>query len=301
MTIKEAKEKYGSIRATAKAIGRARKTVRTWLADTPDKVVKEVEQKKNLSHPHVWVKSDVKRWALFADEHHPYGDEEAQNIAHDYAAQSSVDGIILQGDYADFYRVSHWKKDPLRMEFHEEIEECNKALEFLSNMFKSQKKVFLVGNHEMRMQHWLWSKGREIAGLPSMQLSELLRLGLYGFDYVDNIHEMNNGGIPFKLGKLHILHGHEMRCSAAAVNISRIYYLKAGVNVTTAHHHQPQEYIHRLLNGKHEGSWSVGCLCQLSEEYAPVTNWCHGFGIVDVYEDGSFEFMNKKIINGRVL
>jgi hypothetical protein len=44
----------------------------------------------------------------------------------------------------------------------------------------------------------------------------------------------------------------------------------------------------------------VGCLCDLSPDYAIVNRWNHGFAIVDIDEDGSFEVHNHKIIDGRV-
>jgi hypothetical protein len=48
--------------------------------------------------------------------------------------------------------------------------------------------------------------------------------------------------------------------------------------------------------------WSIGCLCGLHPEYAPLNKWVHGFAIVHgESEDGYFEVENKRIVEGRIV
>jgi hypothetical protein len=48
--------------------------------------------------------------------------------------------------------------------------------------------------------------------------------------------------------------------------------------------------------------FSIGCLCQLTPKYRPFayTKWNHGFAIVEIDGDGSFEVNNYRIIKGKV-
>jgi hypothetical protein len=129
---------------------------------------------------------------------------------------------------------------------------------------------------------------------------------LYGLDemgwrYISNVELMQNDLQPYKLGKLFVLHGHEIKMSWGAVNFARLYYLKTHCNVLAFHHHQTHEYIASKLDNSIEGAWTGGCLCKLHPEYAPNNAWNHGFTVVTWDADGDFSVQNKKIIGGKVL
>ena len=47
-------------------------------------------------------------------------------------------------------------------------------------------------------------------------------------------------------------------------------------------------------------TWSTGCLCDLHPDYRPLNNWNHGFAIVEVAKDGTFQVQNKTVINGTI-
>jgi hypothetical protein len=113
---------------------------------------------------------------------------------------------------------------------------------------------------------------------------------------------MTHGIPPIRLGKLYILHGHEVNNSSGVVNLARTMYLKTHVNVVFGHHHQSQHFIFKKLDNSHEGAWMVGGLCKLSEGYAPVTNWVNGFCTLKYNPiTGYFKVRNKMIIGGQVL
>jgi hypothetical protein len=48
-------------------------------------------------------------------------------------------------------------------------------------------------------------------------------------------------------------------------------------------------------------TYSIGSLCGLSPEYLPYNKWNHGFATIETQPDGSYEFRNLKIINGKVI
>jgi hypothetical protein len=103
-----------------------------------------------------------------------------------------------------------------------------------------------------------------------------------------------------RLGHLNIIHGHEIRVSGGAVNIARLLLIKSFDNILASNYHVAQEDTKKTINDKIKGAWDVGCLCGLKPQWIPVNNWMHGFAIIKSYQDGSFEVLNKKIINGMV-
>lgn len=78
--------------------------------------------------------------------------------------------IVLLGDYADFYSVSRHKRDPrLPHMLHEEVESVNLGLDELDRLFPEAKKVFLEGNHEVRLESYLFDRAPALFGLTSVQ------------------------------------------------------------------------------------------------------------------------------------
>jgi hypothetical protein len=67
------------------------------------------------------------------------------------------------------------------------------------------------------------------------------------------------------------------------------------------HFHRTSEHHERNIRGRAEASWSVGCACDLSPRYAPLTNWNHGFAFVTLETDGSFHVESKRVLDGKVV
>jgi hypothetical protein len=148
----------------------------------------------------------------------------------------------------------------------------------------------------------MWSKAPELCRLPELTVPYLLDLEPLGIEYVSNVDRLSHGEAPFRLGKLYILHGHEVPMSYSGVALARTMYLKTHVNVIFGHYHQSQQYIFKKLDNTHEGSWMVGCLCRLSEAYAPQNNWVGGFCTVKYnLSSGFFKVRNKLILENQVL
>jgi predicted phosphodiesterase len=242
------------------------------------------------------------RALVLYDIHEPYSDAEALALALEEGRKQKVDLILLAGDAVDFYRISFWKSDPLRMEFHEEVECVKTTLQALRKQFKKATIHYLAGNHEQRLKSYLWSKAPELAGLTEiLSVPALLELPKLEIEYFDNIQSIQAGGCVYKLGMLHIIHGHEFRVTYSAVNLAKIYYERAKVNVMVGHHHRTQEWIVRKLNGKVEGCYAVGALCNLAPDYSPLNSWNHGFAIIEVDDNGYFSVQNLKIIEGVIV
>ena len=246
-------------------------------------------------------KGETKKALILADLQIPYHDENALEVAIEWGKKQNPDCVVLQGDIFDCYKISFFKNDPLRMGFQDEINVGKKVLEWIGREFPGAEKVFITGNHEERLKNELWGASRKLAGLDVLNIAYLYDMKGMGWEYVDNKALLANDMQVFKLGKLHLIHGHEVKVNYNVVNIPRIYYQRCLVNILVAHHHRTQEYIERKLDHTHDGAWSVGCLCLLGQEYSPMNKWNHGVALVEWDSDGDFAIQNKKIINGKIL
>jgi len=242
---------------------------------------------------------------VLADLQIPYHDDLAIKTALDWGLSRNPDMVILDGDINDCYKISDWKTDPTRPDFGTEVKICRDELKKIDEKLKKCKSVkevvYISGNHEERLRRELWGASKKLAGLDVLKIPILYETNELGWKYVDNSQLLREELTPFKLGKLNILHGHEVRVNYSVVNIPRIYYQRCLVNLLVGHHHRTQENIERKLDHSHDGAWSVGCLCKLSQDYAPVNKWNHGFALVEWDSQGDFSISNKKIINGKVL
>ena len=243
----------------------------------------------------------LERVGLLFDVHAPYHDKVAYYTALDYlkGLKPKVTKLVLAGDYCDNYKISFWKSDPNRMEYEEEVNFVADMLKELRKMFYRIPIDYLEGNHEERLFRYLRDKAPDL--LFRNKIEDVLDLKRRNINYISNIDRMCAGKEPYKLGKLYVLHGHEKKVSMNAINLARLFYLKCKCNVIAGHHHREDHTLVKKLDGSYEGAWTVGTLGKLSERYAPINDWTHGFAYVDVFKDNWFEVHNKIIISGRVL
>lgn len=230
--------------------------------------------------------------AVLSDIHFPYHDVEALKVAMDWIEKNECNCIYLNGDILDFYQLSDFLKDPNKPTMKKELEMGRWFLSSLRQKFPNAPIYYKIGNHEMRFERWLKTKGFEFLGMDEFKLSVLL-----GFAE-NHIIEIEKYTVAHA-GDLRIIHGHEYKTSGG-VQPARLLYLKTKTNVLAGHYHRVSEYIDRNLDNKFHGGWTNGCLCELSPDYMPNNDWCHGFSRVLVYPDKSFTVDNLKIIDGKV-
>ena len=242
---------------------------------------------------------------ILGDMQIPYQDDIAIRVALDWGLSRNPDMVILNGDIFDCYKISSWKTDPCRDDFGVEVRKSSEIFAKIDSQIAKcgsvKEKIFIAGNHEDRLRRELWAGSRKLAGLDILNIPIIYGIGELGWKYVDVAQMLREELNPFRLGKLNILHGHEVKVNYSVVNIPRIYYQRCLVNLLVAHHHRTQENIERKLDHSHDGAWSIGCLCKLSQEYSPINRWNHGLALVEWDNQGDFSVNNKKIINGKVL
>ena len=250
----------------------------------------------------------IKAAFLIGDLQIPYHDELAINRMLDWGLSKNPDQVILGGDIFDFYAISVFRKDPREPKIGDEIKLGRDYFyeldEKISKCKSVKEKIFIEGNHEARWLAELQRNNQTIAQVDVLQkyitVPYIYGLHKIGWDYISNVDALTNGLQVFKLGKLPIIHGHEVRLRGGQLlNIARWYYLACRTNILLFHYHVHDEKTFKKLDHSYEGAWVVGCACH-TLDYAPKNDWVQGFAMV-YWTENDFSVHNKKYINGKVL
>jgi UDP-2,3-diacylglucosamine pyrophosphatase LpxH len=296
----DAYEKHGTQPAAAAELGIPRTTLshRLALARAAGFIPNgfRVEAKKfDVPRSYATPREDKRitgkhRVFFISDLHVPYHDERAVEIALNECAKYGPTILVIGGDGIDLQCVSQHDREPGHRRLSEELETMRAFLKTLREGVGNIPIYYIEGNHEYRLPRFIMKHAAEFAGISEITVPNLLHLPLFGIEYMDKYH-------PLKLGDLNLAHGDEWRTGAE--NIARVIYNKAQDNVLFGNFHRTQEHIHRSLNQKIKGAWSVGCLCDLFPRWFVNNGWNHGFAEIDL--DGDFFYIrNRTIINGRV-
>jgi predicted phosphodiesterase len=265
---------------------------------------KEGERSKN---PYKLPKSDeskykpfvlrgIRRLLVLSDIHIPFHNIDAISAAIKYAKRAKVDGILLNGDTLDFHGLSRYIRDPRKRKFAKELQAFKEFIDVLQKLFPDAKLFFKIGNHEERYLHFLWTKAGELDGVPEFDLESIIKARANEITIIGDKRIIKANG-------LNIIHGHEFTTGFfSPVNVARGLYLRGKTSAMQGHSHQSSEHTEPDMNSKITTTWSVGCLCELHPQYAPLNKWNHGFAIVELHPNGKyFEVINKRILNGKVL
>jgi predicted phosphodiesterase len=258
-----------------------------------------VGKQYNLNPINITVEPYVfkyKKPLILSDIHLPYHDMEALMLAIDKGREEGVDSVLLNGDTLDFYQVSRFTKHGNAPSIKEERDMFWELIKYLDDTLDVPI-VFKVGNHEDRLSLYIKNNAPQFADIAEYSLRSFLHLDELDIDYVDSRQKII-------MGELTVLHGHEAGDSIfSPVNPARGAFLKYKSSTLAGHNHQSSSHFESNLKGDLTGCWSTGCLCQMTPEYRPFafTKWNHGFAIVEIAQDGSFDVSNYRIKNNKVL
>jgi predicted phosphodiesterase len=228
---------------------------------------------------------------ILSDIHIPYYHKSSLLAALEMGRKRECDLILLNGDIADHYAVSHWDTDPRRRKFADEVDAMRDFLETLRDNFPAARIIYKLGNHEERYERYMRGKCAELLGVDKFDFAEIYELGKQGVEVVRDMK-------PIRLGKLFVIHGHEYRFPIAnPVNPARGLFLRAKTLALCGHFHQTSQHSERNLEQSVVSTWSTGCLANLHPEYRPLNNWNHGHAIVSTVK-GDFEVENYRTIRG---
>lgn len=233
------------------------------------------------------------RWLVMGDGHVPYHEPEVIRLLVEYAVKHKVTGIVLLGDWIDAFMLSKFAKDPRKRNFKGELEAMNGMLNYFEKKIKG-KIVFKIGNHEARLETYLYTQAPALLEVVDYQYKDLLYLPERGADLVKSEQIIY-------AGHLTMLHGHEYRGSSnSPVNPARSMSLKAKACTLSAHEHRTSQNDEPTIKGASIANWSIGCCCELHPIYMPLNKWAWGGAIVEKH-GMDFEVENKRIIKGAVV
>jgi predicted phosphodiesterase len=235
---------------------------------------------------------DKKKVAVvLSDIHIPYHDRDALAIALEFTEDIKPDKIILAGDIIDFYAVSKYMKDPLRIDtLQSEIDETRAFLNVLRDKHLGASITIIPGNHEVRLEKFLIDKASALTSLRCLSIDDLFGLSQNGIVFSD---------ASVMLGKLEVTHGEYARKTPGGS--VKGHFEKSASSVLVGH-------VHRLNTNRYTNGWGVhtvvenGCLCMTSPEYSRVNDWQQGFSVVRYNEKtGDFIVEQHNIVGGKLI
>jgi len=234
------------------------------------------------------------RTLIISDLHIPYQDNDSIQKAINYGKEKKVNCILINGDLLDMCSISRFGRDWRQRQIHEEFEATRVFLNSLREHFPKAKIVFKYGNHDERYEKFLFLKAPEIFDCTDFQLEVLLKLGELKIEVVKEKR-------PIRIGKLTVLHGHELFGGSGGVNPARGTFLKTLENVVVGHYHKTSSNTEASMYGDVFSVHSVGCLCGKTPYYMPINKWNTGFAYCELdIKTGNYTFYNLKIINGKI-
>ena len=234
------------------------------------------------------------RTLIISDLHIPYQDNDSIQKAINYGKEKKVNCILINGDLLDMCSISRFGRDWRQRQIHEEFEATRVFLNSLREHFPKAKIVFKYGNHDERYEKFLFLKAPEIFDCTDFQLEVLLKLGELKIEVVKEKR-------PILIGKLTVLHGHELFGGSGGVNPARGTFLKTLENVVVGHYHKTSSNTEASMYGDVFSVHSVGCLCGKTPYYMPINKWNTGFAYCELeIKTGNYTFYNLKIINGKI-
>jgi len=212
----------------------------------------------------------MEKTVIFNDTHHPFQDKKTCSMLIDFIAREQPKSIIAAGDILDCYKISRFNKDPNRkLSFQDEIDECYEFLGEVRRVAGDKCEItYIEGNHEARLQRYLWSSATELSSLECLTIDGLLWLDELGIKYCNSVDK----------GKFHIYHGSLVRQEAGYT--AKAEFLKNGCSGITGHTHRDAKYTKRTRGG-HFVWYENFCLCDLDAEYINgVANWTQGWSML---------------------
>lgn len=289
-----AKKSLGaSQKAIARSLGISEWQVRCVLRSSTthsvqEKVHNQIRLRKVKTAP-----NKVKRAIILSDIHIPHHDQAALALALEYARVVKPDTIVLNGDIADFSNVSSYRKDPHEIiTFADELLETRDFLRRLRSDHAKASIYYTVGNHELRIEKYLFDRAPELSSLPELSISALLHLKKFDVQFVDQTDRV-------KLGDLEVFHGEIVKTHSGEA--ARAHMMKRGGSVLIGHVHKLGVVYKTDRWGEHVAIEN-GHLSKPDPSYMIDPVWNQGFSEVHYNElTGQFSVRQHHIRNGSLV
>jgi hypothetical protein len=218
------------------------------------------------------TRDEPQTFAIFCDTHNPFQDKDALSLAESVLIEHPPDYLVYNGDANDFYQISKFDKNPARVsKLQEDIDDTKAMFERHTHIFPNTKKILLGGNHEDRLERFLWTDAPALSSLRCLTIEELFGLEKFNIEYVPYDYGLLVNGIFL------IMHG-GISSVHSAYTAKRMYEKHGGCGLC-GHCHKAGAFQKRDRFGTW-GWWEGGCLCRLDPDWIEHPNWIQGFMLV---------------------
>jgi hypothetical protein len=222
------------------------------------------------------------RIAFVTDEHFPFQDDQAREVAMYMVEDFKPHHLILGSDGLDFYDISNFDKDPARVkvDLQKEIDLWKEGVREWAFVAPGAVKKYIPGNHEDRLRRYLW-RHPEIASLDALNLNNILDFSGLGIEW--NEQEYTQAEIVY-FDKLAIRHGKYVRQGAGLSARAELEADRYSISIMTGHTHRGGTIHATTRNGLVTGQ-ECFCLCKLDPPYMARPNWQQGIVFMEVDEN----------------
>ena len=219
------------------------------------------------------------KFALPSDEHHPYQDDRAIEVAMKIVSDFDPDLIMTGSDGMDFYQFSRFNQNPARMKigFKEELDSWKRTQKMWIDAAPNAERFYIKGNHEDRLRKYIW-KNAQLYGVEALELPMLLGFDELHIPYVSVYEDFYEKVID---NVVSIKHGQFARKFSAYSAKAEMENEKHSISTITFHTHRGGSFWSRTRHGiiqAHEGF----CLCLMEPEYVHHPDWQQGIVVGEV-------------------
>jgi hypothetical protein len=228
------------------------------------------------------IETPFAKIAFPTDEHFPYQNEYARNVALQIVRDFDPTILISGSDGMDFYAMSKFDKNPNRAKggIYEEVTFWFEGQREWGEAAPNATRYYLLGNHELRYEKFMW-RLPELILFPEFALPKVL--GLDDLEIIWN----DNGRINTELqinDAVVLKHGKYVRKESAYSARAEVDGERYAVSTMTGHTHRGGVYYSSGRAGVTIGVESF-CLCDLEPEYIEHPNWENGIVLAEVRGD----------------
>jgi hypothetical protein len=236
------------------------------------------------------------RLAFPTDEHYPYQDEVARNLALQIVRDFDPQVLISGSDGLDFYAISDFDKNPARIKtgMQDEIDQWKAGQREWRSAAPHSKSFYLTANHDDRLRRYLW-RHPEISDLEVLKLPSLL--GLDGLGVIWEYEKGEKANQELCIYSLIVKHGKYVRKGSGMTARAELENEKYSRSTLTGHTHRGGSHYVTTRNGLVQAH-ECFCLCRLDPEYVQHPDWQQGIVLATISAESitveAVPFIGKK-------